>query len=136
MEGREDIQRKLFFNQGVEGRKGKPGDAYPQQESGEGDHGRFADELADQATSFCTHYFPYAYFFGATFRPGCGEVHEIDTGNEQDDPGYAGEESHILNATTVILFSIGKMVIEIPIVHRKKKALCFYSLHFGAQEIA
>ena len=35
----------------------------------------------------CTHYFSQSDFLGSFYCPDGGKIHEIDTGNEQDENG-------------------------------------------------
>ena len=58
--------------------------------------------------------------FCALFTAGGGQVHEIDAGDKQDDPGDQGKQPYIDDAAA-FLVAVGEAVAEVPVIHGKEE---------------
>ena len=91
------VEAKLAGCDLVEGRQSK---FHKKQRCGHSQSGMqegFAEELPDELSSRSAQRFPKSDFLGASFKTGCGQVHEVDAGDKQDEDGDQGkntDESH------------------------------------------
>jgi hypothetical protein len=58
---------------------------------GNDDDTGFDEELPDNAAYTAAHYFPDAYLFCPQYRLRRGQVDKVDSGNDQDEKGNAGQ---------------------------------------------
>src|SRR5690606_5075935 len=88
-----------------------------QQTCQKSQQGGFADKLADQTSTACTDYLFDSDLFGSFLRACRGQVHEIDTGDDQHDPGHHGEEPHIFDAALYLIAVLVKGIVQMPAFH-------------------
>src|SRR6185312_126314 len=82
----QEVQYELFFHQGIECGQRQRGET-ERNDNGEKRHEYgFADELSHQLAFACAEDLADTDFAGAFFRAGSGKVHEIDAGDDQNDP--------------------------------------------------
>src|SRR5882724_11768517 len=119
MQGVAQAQRKLFLHQYIKGGQ----DNRDQDKSQEGRQrrhkNRLADKLKDEIGSTRAQYLAYAYLPGPFLAARRCQVHEIDTGDQQDDPGDGREQADILDTSTRLL-AVYKIAAESPVVHAQQ----------------
>src|SRR5580692_1522457 len=105
-----------------------------QNDGDEGHHKGFQNKLQDQGSPHSPQRFSDPDFEGTSPGP-CGcKVHEIDAGNEDNDPGDRGDNIDKDDAAAFRM-AVGKLVVDVPVVHRPEHAACFcIQAVLGAQD--
>jgi GntR family transcriptional regulator/MocR family aminotransferase len=66
--------------------------------------------------------FPDADFAGAPFRACGSQVHKIDTGDDENDPGDQGKDANVLDpAVGGVLFAVLERRVKAPLAHREQE---------------
>ena len=55
----------------------------------------FVEKLPDELSSRSSQRLPKSDFLGASLKAGCGKVHEVDAGDEQDEDGDQGKNTDV-----------------------------------------
>jgi hypothetical protein len=63
----------------------KTGKSNGHEKRQDGHEKSLSEKLADQLAPFRPDHLPEADFLNSSRRAGCGQVHEIDTGDEEDE---------------------------------------------------
>src|SRR6185437_16294813 len=81
------------------------------------DHDRFTQELTDEVDAARPQHLADADLTGTGSRPCGGQVHEVDTGDEQDEDGDGAEDIDVFDVA-VVRELVGTMGMEMDIRER------------------
>src|SRR6185312_6681584 len=124
MAGIEQADGQILIHEFVEGAKREESEADRDKDGKEGHEDGFPDELPDQPGPPRAQHLADTDFAGTFLRTGGGEVHAIDTGDEQDDPGDQRENAHVAHpAVRGVVFAVLEGAEEPQFGHREKKRL-------------
>src|ERR1700722_5294210 len=118
----EEIEDQVLVKYGVETRQEHINQSDSQRYGDKRHDQRFEDRLADQRLSQRAEGLSHSDLPGTLTGPGRGEVHEVDTGDDQDDPGNSGKKSYISDAAAVGL-AVCIVRIQMPVIHRPQQAV-------------
>ena len=82
----------LFVSESVEERQGGQCKGQGETEGNQREQNGFAEELGDELAAERADGLSYPYFSCAFFAPGSGQVHKIDTGEQQHEDADDAEE--------------------------------------------
>ncbi len=86
---------KILAGDGIQQGQSQGGQQNGQQGGQQGDHKRLGKKLHDQRAAAGTQGLPEPHIQSTVGEAGCGEVDEIDAGDEQDEECGHSEENHI-----------------------------------------
>src|ERR1700748_1361632 len=90
-----------------------------QQHSKKRKQQRLAKKLCDQVAPGRSYNLSHTYLFGTFNRTCRSQVHEIDTGDNEDKYGYLAEYFYIFNSTGGWL-SVNKNIVQVLVAERLK----------------
>src|SRR6185437_5854587 len=89
------MKGKLFARDAVENRQQQLADRHGRDQGTTGEKDGFAEVLQDQCDATGAYDFFYPYLPGPMGRPGGGQVHKIDAGDDEDKNGDDDEQPYI-----------------------------------------
>jgi hypothetical protein len=86
----------VFTGKGVKGGKKECDQNESEEEGYECQKQRFSEELFDDLRPARAHGLSHAHLFGPQSGAGCGKVHEVDTGDQEDEKSHDRKQKNIL----------------------------------------
>ena len=121
MKVRRTSERQLLGCEVIESRKEESDKTDSKEQRDESQKNRFTEELSDKVSSVGSSHFSHPHFSSPVGRPGCGQIHKIDTGDHQDKKrdqrkkevkGEGIEEINILTYDSIVYLQENYVVAD------------------------
>ena len=111
------------MHQHIEIRQYQCDDSYGNGGGQQGHDQCLTHELCNEAAFSGAQHFSDADFFCPLFTAGCRQVHEVDAGDEENDPCNDGKQVHVRNPAATCLLTIVELIAQAPVVHAEQEKM-------------